>query len=115
MGNEVRLTHAKSLRSRVKGNFQARFWRAAALVRESLTLILNPTTKQTATMEVWGELLRRHWNYALGQRLDWLRRTRCPTDRCSLVSEPIGEIDEKVDYYSQAAQLKQTKELFPDY
>ncbi|WP_369748478.1 hypothetical protein [Lyngbya sp. PCC 8106] len=28
-------------------------------------------------MEVRGELLRRHDNYALGQRLDWLRRTRC--------------------------------------
>ncbi len=27
------------------------------------------------TLSHWGELLRRHWNYALGQRLDWLRRT----------------------------------------
>ena len=39
MDNEVCLTYTKSLRSRVKGNFQARFWRAAAIVRESLTLI----------------------------------------------------------------------------
>jgi putative transposase len=76
---------------------------------------LNPTAEQATTMEVWGELLRRHWNYALGQRLDWLHRTRIPFDRCSLVSEPIGEIPEKVDYYAQASALKQTKELFPDY
>lgn len=29
--------------------------------------------------------------------------------------EPIGAIPEKVDYYTQASELKQTKELFPDY
>jgi len=61
------------------------------------------------------ELLRRHWNYALGQRLDWLRRTRCQIDRCSLISEPIGGIPDKVDYYTQQAALKETKILFPDY
>lgn len=59
---------------------------------------LFPTFNQVATMEVWGELLRRHWNYCLGQRLDWLCRTRQPIDRCSLVSEPIGQISERVDY-----------------
>jgi len=76
---------------------------------------LLPTLEQAATMEVWGELLRRHWNYALGQRLDWLTRTRCQIDRCSLKSEPIGEIPGRVDYYTQASDLKQTKELFPEY
>ncbi len=76
---------------------------------------LNPTDNQVLILETWGELLRRHWNYALGQRLDWLNRTRCPIDRCSLVSEPIGEIPEKVDYYLQASELRQTKELFPEY
>jgi len=76
---------------------------------------LNPTKEQAATMEVWGELLRRHWNYALGQRLDWLNRSRCRIDRCSIISEPIGEVMDKVDYYSQASELKTTKELFPEY
>ena len=76
---------------------------------------LNPTPEQASTMEAWGELLRRHYNYCLGQRLDWLRRTRCQIDRCSIVSEPIGDIPEKVDYYSQGSQLRQTKELFPEY
>jgi len=61
------------------------------------------------------ELLRRHWNYALGQRLDWLRQTRCQIDRCSIISEPIGEIPDKVDYYTQQAALKETKQLFPEY
>ena len=76
---------------------------------------LNPTSQQVVTLETWGELLRRHWNYALGERLDWLRRTRSQVDRCSLVFEPIGEIPDKPDYYTQASKLKQTKELFPDY
>jgi putative transposase len=76
---------------------------------------VNPTPEQASTMDTWGELLRRHWNHALDQRLDWLRRTRCQVDRCNIVSEPIGDIPEKVDYYSQASELKQTKELFPEY
>ncbi len=76
---------------------------------------LNPTNEQAATMALWGELLRRHWNYALGQRLDWLRRTRTYIDRCSIVSEPIGEIPDKVDYNCQASELKTTKELFSEY
>jgi putative transposase len=76
---------------------------------------LKPTIEQVSLMEEWGELLRRHWNYALGQRLDWLRRTRCQINRCSIVSEPIGELSGRVDYYTQAAQLRQTKALFPDY
>lgn len=76
---------------------------------------LRPTLEQASTMEVWGELLRRHYNYALGQRLDWLRRTRCQLDRCSIVSEPIGDVSGKVDYYTQASELKRTKELFPEY
>lgn len=61
------------------------------------------------------ELLRRHWNYALGRRLDWLRRSRCQIDRCSLFSEPRGDIPLKVDYYTQQADLKETKVLFPEY
>lgn len=59
--------------------------------------------------------MRRHWNFALSQRLDWLSRTRCRIDRCSIVSCPIGEIPERVDYYTQQSALKETKELFPAY
>ena len=76
---------------------------------------LKPAAEQASTMEVWGELLRRHWNYALGQRLDWLNRTRAPIDRYSIVAEPIGAVGAPVDYYTQASELKQTKQLFADY
>lgn len=76
---------------------------------------LNPSDEQATKMEDWGELLRRHWNYALGQRLDALNRSRAQIDRCSIISEPIGEISGRVDYYTQAAGLRETKVLFPEY
>jgi putative transposase len=77
---------------------------------------IKPSTEQVAIMETWLEMLRRHFNYALGQRLDWRRRTRCQIDRCSKVSEPIGDIPDKFPGYNlQAGELKQTKELFPIY
>ncbi|HEY9803989.1 MAG TPA: helix-turn-helix domain-containing protein, partial [Leptolyngbyaceae cyanobacterium] len=74
-----------------------------------------PNAEQIALMSNTLELLRRHWNYALGQRLDALNRSRCQIDRCSIISEPIGEIPQRVNYYTQQADLKQTKILFPDY
>nr|WP_269321062.1 transposase [Fischerella sp. PCC 9605] len=76
---------------------------------------IKPSVEQIVIMDSWLELLRRHWNDALGQRLDWLKRTRSPIDRYSIVSEPIGEIPERVDYYTQQAALKETKQLFPEY
>jgi len=76
---------------------------------------IKPSPEQEALMLHWLELLRQHWNYALGQRLDYLRRTRSPIDRCSLRSCPIGEIPERPNYYTQARDLKQTKALFPEY
>lgn len=77
---------------------------------------IKPTQEQEIVMMQWLELLRRHYNYCLGQRLDWLSRTRCSIDRCSLISEPIGNIPEQFPNYNfQAGELKQTKELFPEY
>ncbi len=77
---------------------------------------IKPTPEQEILMMQWLELLRRHHNYCLGQRLDWLSRTRSYLDRCSLISEPIGEIPQQFPNYNfQAGLLKQTKELFPEY
>lgn len=76
---------------------------------------IKPSDAQIAMLDNWLELLRRHWNYALGERLDWLNSTRCQIDRCSIVLEAIGEIPERVDYYTQQAALKETKRLFPEY
>lgn len=76
---------------------------------------IKPSAEQTTVLDNWMELLRRHGNYTLGQRLDWLNLTRCQIDRCSIVSEPIGKIPAQVDYYTQQAALKETTQLFPEY
>lgn len=77
---------------------------------------IKPSSDQVVTMGTWLELLRRHHNYALGIRLDWLKRTKCQINRCSLICEPIGEIPGKFPNYNlQAGELKQTKALFPEY
>ena len=77
---------------------------------------IKPSPEQVAIMDTWLEMLRRHFNHALGQRFDWLCRTRCQIDRCSLLSEPIGEIPDKFPGYNfQSGELKATKELFTAY
>ena len=76
---------------------------------------IQPNQEQITKIDNWLELLRRHWNYALGQRLDWLNRTRCQIDRCSLISCPIGETPCRPNYYFQQSALKETKQLFPEY
>ncbi|MEG4801314.1 MULTISPECIES: RNA-guided endonuclease InsQ/TnpB family protein [unclassified Microcoleus] len=85
-------------------------------MRLSYQYRIQPTPKQQAVMFDWLELLRRHRNWVLGNRFDWLHRTRCKIDRCSIVSEPIGEIPElKPTFENESAQLKETKKLFPEY
>ena len=76
---------------------------------------IKPNTEQIAVMETWLEMSRWQWNRCLGERLDWLRRTRNPVDRCSLVTEPIGAIPSKVNYYTQQASLPLLKKEKPEY
>ena len=74
---------------------------------------IKPSSEQEAIMLHTLELLRRHWNYALGQRLDWLRRTRCQIDRCSIDCEPLGEIPKKSKLLYSASSIKRNKKTFP--
>ncbi len=76
---------------------------------------IKPSDEQIAMMETWLEMCRWQWNRCLGERLDWLRRTRCQIDRCSLHSEPIGEIPERVNYYTQQASLPKLKKEQVEY
>jgi len=77
---------------------------------------IQPSLEQQAVMFDWLEMLRWHRNWVLGNRYDWLRRTRCQIDRCSIVSEPIGKIPEfRPTFENESAQLKKTKKLFPAY
>ncbi|NBO30137.1 MAG: hypothetical protein EBV05_00580 [Cyanobacteria bacterium WB6_1B_304] len=50
----------------------------------------------------WGELLRRHWNYALGKRLDWLCRT--DLNLVQAVGVKRGKHPQEVDARSTSIQ-----------
>lgn len=68
---------------------------------------INPTPDQVSLIDNWFALWLRHWNYAWGQRLNWLHRTRCQIDGCSALSEPIAQIPSRVNYYTQQTALKE--------
>ncbi|NJL42468.1 MAG: transposase [Pseudanabaena sp. SU_2_4] len=76
---------------------------------------LRPDKTQAHQIDEWLELLRRQYNYRLGQRFDWYESTRCPINFCSLVSCSIVPIVEQPDYYWQKRDLLNTKQLFPKY
>jgi len=76
---------------------------------------MRPPPNQEATMLDWLELLRKQYNYHLGERLDWERLNKCPVDRCSIISCPIAPPKDRPSYYSQQNDLLNTKKLFPEY
>ncbi|NES69371.1 MAG: transposase, partial [Okeania sp. SIO2D1] len=75
---------------------------------------LRPNKEQIATIEMWLELLRRQYNYRLGERFSWWSENRCPVNACPLVM-PIPQLREIPDYYSQKRDLVNTKDKFPEY
>ncbi|WP_363267843.1 transposase [Okeania sp. SIO2B3] len=75
---------------------------------------LRPNKEQLATIEMWLELLRRQYNYRLGERFSWWEENRCPVNACPLVM-PIPQLRDNPDYYSQKRDLVNTKDKFPEY
>ena len=63
---------------------------------------------------LWLELLRRQYNYRLGERFSWWSENRCPVNACPLVM-PIPQLRDNPDYYSQKKDLVNTKDKFPEY
>ncbi|GGA31768.1 RNA-guided endonuclease TnpB family protein [Okeania sp. KiyG1] len=75
---------------------------------------LRPNKEQLATIELWLELLRRQYNYRLGERFSWWSENRCPVNACPLMM-PIPRLRDNPDYYSQKKDLVNTKDKFPEY
>ncbi|MBE9009543.1 transposase [Pseudanabaenaceae cyanobacterium LEGE 13415] len=75
---------------------------------------LRPTASQSARMENWLELLRRQYNYRLGERFNWYEQNRCDINACPLVCH-LRELKDNPDYHSQKRDLLNTKDLFPEY
>ena len=64
-------------------------------------------------MASWLEICRGVYNYALGERKDWVNSRKCDINSCSLVGEYIIAADAPYpDYYAQQNALTVAKELF---
>ena len=75
---------------------------------------LRPTKQQIALFKQWLELLRRQYNYRLGERFSWWEQNRSDVNTCPLVCH-LPKLRDNPDYYSQKRDLLNTKQLFPEY
>jgi len=75
---------------------------------------LRPTPSQVATMSEWLNLLRRQYNYRLGERFDWWEQNRCDVNACPLICH-LPELKDNPDFFSQKRGLVISKTLFPEY
>lgn len=75
---------------------------------------LRPTPSQIALMGEWLDLLRRQYNYRLGERFNWYEQNRSSVNACPLICYlPI--LKDRPDFYSQKRDLVNSKLLFPEY
>ena len=75
---------------------------------------LRPTKQQVVLFEQWLELLRRQYNYRLGERFSWWEQNRSDVNACPLICH-LPRLRNNPDYYSQKRDLLNTKKLFPEY
>jgi putative transposase len=75
---------------------------------------LRPNSSQIALMGEWLELLRRQYNYRLGERFNWYEQNRCDVNACPLICH-LPELKDNPDFYSQKRDLVNSKALFPEY
>jgi putative transposase len=83
-------------------------------VRTAYQYRLRPTPSQESLMDEWLELLRRQYNYRLGERFNWYEQNRCDVNACPLICY-LPELKDKPDFYAQKRDLVNLKTLFPEY
>ena len=59
-------------------------------------------------------MLRRQYNYRLGERFSWYERNRSDINACPLICH-LPELRDNPDFYSQKRDLVNSKALFPEY
>jgi putative transposase len=73
-----------------------------------------PNLEQEIRMVSWLEMCRGVYNYALGERKDWIKSRKCDVNACSLVSEfIIGAEVPYPNYYKQQNALTAVKDTLP--
>jgi putative transposase len=69
-----------------------------------------PNLEQELRMVSWLEMCRGVYNYALGERKDWIKSRKCDINSCSLISEYIIGADVPYpNYYKQQNALTAVK------
>lgn len=75
---------------------------------------IYPDANQEATLLDWLETCRGVYNYALGERKDWINSRKCQVNACSLKHEYIIPADTSFpDYYRQKKNLTEAKKKYP--
>ncbi|MDJ0620246.1 MAG: transposase [Calothrix sp. MO_192.B10] len=75
----------------------------------------NPTQEQIKVIEHTLDVCRKVWNFALGERKDWLNSRKSPVNACSIASEYIIGADAPYPNYNrQAKSLTQAKKQYPE-
>jgi putative transposase len=73
-----------------------------------------PNLEQETRMVSWLEMCRGVYNYALGERKDWIKSRKCDINACSLESEYIIAADAPYPgYYEQQNALTAVKVALP--
>jgi putative transposase len=75
---------------------------------------IYPDVQQTELMTQWMETCRKVYNYALGERRDWIKSRKCDINACSLRGEYIIAVDApKPTYYQQKRNLTAARKVIP--
>ena len=76
---------------------------------------IYPDADTEVTMLDWLEQSRRVYNYALGERKDWMNSRKCAVNSCSIRHEYIIPADTPYpNYYVQKRNLTQARKRFPE-
>ena len=76
---------------------------------------IYPDASQEATMLDWLEQFRRVYNYAVGERKDWINSRKCQVNACNIRSEYIISADTPYpNYYAQKRNLTQARKVIPE-
>ncbi|MDJ0690693.1 MAG: RNA-guided endonuclease TnpB family protein [Xenococcaceae cyanobacterium MO_188.B32] len=75
---------------------------------------LRPNKQQIEVLEKWLDLLRRQYNYRLGERFNWYEQNRNSINYCPLICH-LPQLKDQPDYYTQKKDLINTKKLFLEY
>jgi putative transposase len=74
-----------------------------------------PTDEQIQLIEHTLDVCLHVWNFALGERKDWLNSRKCPVNACSIVTEYITPADAPYPNYAhQCKLLTVAKKQYPE-